>query len=93
MSTKAYAILTNFFTDKSGHIVIGQWPNIPLWGWMTAKLLSLLADNPALVSGFSGLSTALLVTWAYLEITSGVNGFRRLLGAVVFTATTIGLFM
>lgn len=61
---------------------IAQWPNPPLWVALVAAVLSRLTTGVA-----SGIADAVFYlaigAWAYLEITEGVNWFRRLLGAGV----------
>lgn len=78
-------IQKNFFRDKSGHIVLWQWPNVPLYGWILTKLISMIVPNNHIKTGLSHLGMASLFTWAYLELTKGVNYFRRLLGFLVLT--------
>ncbi|QQS19876.1 hypothetical protein IPL85_00190 [Candidatus Saccharibacteria bacterium] len=73
----------SFFKDIKGNIVLWQWPNIPLYGWIAFKVLSMLVPAGHLRVGMEQLSSAFLFTWAYLEITNGVNYFRRLLGVIV----------
>jgi hypothetical protein len=75
----------NFFKDNKGQIVIFQTPNAPLIGWMILTILSLLLGNnhPRIHYLFGMLSFGFIFTWAWLEITSGVNYFRRVLGLVV----------
>lgn len=82
----------NFFKDKERHVVIWQWPNMILWGWIVSKLLTMLNTSSQISDGLSALSTALLFTWAYLEITKGVSYFRRTLGAIIMLAIVIGFF-
>lgn len=71
-----------FFRNKDGQIVIWQWPNIPIYGWLTFKFLSIVTPE-SLQTGFGLVSNAFLFTWAYLEITQGVNYFRKSLGFIV----------
>lgn len=82
----------HFFKDKEGHIKIWQPPNMLLYGWLVFKILSMLIDMSRLKTGFSNLSTAFLFAWAFLELTQGVNYFRRILGLVVLVALVIGYF-
>lgn len=82
----------NFFKDDKGHVVLFSWPNIPLASWILFNLLSFLVSAGHTKTGFETLSTAALFTWAYLEITSGVSYFRRVLGAVVMYAVVVGFF-
>lgn len=72
----------NFFKDKSGKIVIAQWPNLPLWFALFFFVLENFSTGTIQLLGTSGLFASLVV-WSYLEISSGVNGFRKLLGVIV----------
>lgn len=81
-----------FFQDKHGHVAVWQWPNIPLYGWLLFKLFAALIAQPQLKHGFTFLSMSFLFAWAYLEITSGLSYFRRLLGFVVFISIILGYF-
>ena len=83
---------TGFFKDKNGQFVIWQSPNIPIYGWIAFKLLSMLVASGYLKTGFENLSSAALFTWAYLEVYSGMSYFRRLLGVVVLVSIVIGYF-
>ena len=74
---------TRFFRDAEGRIVIAQFPNWPLWVWLGATVLEhtlASADGLALVRL---ISFAAIAYWAYLEIVSGVNPFRKYLGGFV----------
>ena len=72
-----------FFRDKrSGRIVVGQWPNLPLWLFFGAKLVSVLAEGP-LQDAALWLADAALFVWAADELVRGVNPWRRCLGAGV----------
>ena len=85
--------LGNFFKDKHGRIAIFQDPNPPLWGWIIFTALSYIAGHGKAHTGFSFLGEASIVTWAYLEIRSGVSPFRRVLGGVVLLSTVISHFI
>ncbi|MDL2341965.1 MAG: hypothetical protein QFB87_02725 [Patescibacteria group bacterium] len=82
----------HFFKDHQGRIVIWQWPNIPLYGWLAFKILSLPINKSPYKSGFDNVSKAFLFTWAFLEITQGVNYFRKLLGVIVMLVLILGFF-
>lgn len=75
----------SFFKDAHGNTVLLQWPNIPLFGWMACKLISMLAPASSLKVGTEQIGSAFLFTWAFLEITQGVNYFRRALGIIIMT--------
>jgi hypothetical protein len=72
-----------FFRDKTGQIVLWQWPNLPLLGWGLFALLSQIARWHQLAA----VSTACLLVWALMEIFQGVNYFRRLLGLAILVLT------
>jgi len=79
---RIHIILDKLFRDKNGKIVIGQLPNIPIIGWFVFYILSILEFLKEYSQLSSSISTAFLFTWAYLELTQGVNYFRRILGAI-----------
>jgi len=62
-----------------GGFVLAQWPNPPLWvalaGALVARLGHGRVHDVATAVFFMGLTV-----WAYLEVTDGVNWFRRALG-------------
>jgi hypothetical protein len=76
-------MLRKIFQDKSGKIVIAQKPNLPIIVWAIARLLLFLPISSPLSDFLSLLAFGSLFTWAWLEIFSGVNLFRRILGCVV----------
>lgn len=78
-----------FCTDKNGNIVLFQSPNIPLTVWVVCTLFVFFFKDYKVSSGISFVGSAFLLTWAYLEITTGANPFRRLLGAVVLVAIIV----
>lgn len=84
--------LISIFKDSDGRIVIWQTPNLILTGWILCKVTALLIDNSNLETSISHLSNALLFTWAYLEIRSGVNMFRKLLGLTVLCFVLTNIF-
>lgn len=80
-----------FEDRKTGHLVLWQWPNIPLWIWIATAIVGrFLSGGAATVVGVIG-SVALAV-WAVLEIGWGVNPFRRILGGIVLALLVFGLF-
>lgn len=81
-----------WFKDSRGNVVIWQRPNIPLWGWIVTRLSDRLVHDTHVSNGLHYLGVTLLFTWSYLELTSGVNYFRRTLGLVVLAFTIISLF-
>lgn len=78
-----------FWRDKHGRIVIWQAPNPPLYGWLVFMLLGRIIKTGPVHNGASFVSAVFLLIWAYLELTDGVNYFRRAVGAVVIVSVVI----
>jgi hypothetical protein len=75
--------MRNIFKDKSGKIVLGQAPNIPMVSWLIFTVISRVFPGFRYVEVLKNAATISVVIWALLEIFLGVNTFRRLLGLVV----------
>lgn len=84
--------LRKFFEDTEGRVVIFQSPNLLLWGWILFRALSILLDTGKLKTGFGQLSTALLFTWAWFELTKGDSYFRRVFGGFILLFIIVGFF-
>lgn len=87
-----------FFRDRrTGAIVIGQWPNAPLWLFVAASLaewgLGLLAPGlpPWLLAGLRVVALAALAYWAVDELLRGVNPWRRCLGGLVLVGLALSV--
>lgn len=67
-------------------MVLWQKPNVLLWFWLVASIVArlLVAGKPHRLS--EAVAYGSLFGWAYLEITDGVNYFRRALGLVILIA-------
>jgi hypothetical protein len=59
---------------------VAQWPNPPLWVALAAMVATRVLDNEPKHAAQAVFYLALGI-WAYLELTEGVNWFRRALGA------------
>ncbi len=92
MVISAKSFVNKVFRDKSGHIVIWQNPNLPLWLWIVSVIFGLMIKNGLWHEVASRLGTAAIFTWSYLEIRSGVNLFRRIIGIVVMLVIIYGMF-
>ncbi len=77
------------FKDKRGKLVLAQKPNVPLWGWIISTVLSYVFSKGKVHNLFQIMAFGSLFAWAYLEITSGINYFRRVLGAIVLIVIII----
>ncbi len=72
------------FEDRNtGRISIASWPNLPLWVWIVARVLGWVVDSGTAHEVTSVVGSVALVVWAVMELWSGVNPWRRLLGLVV----------
>lgn len=85
------SLLNKFFRDKNGKVVIFQPPNIPITGWFLCTIAAYFFQGQ-IKDGLHGLGTAFLFLWAYLEITEGVNYFRRSAGSIVMLYILVKFF-
>lgn len=79
---KQSSIWDQIWKDRKGRVVIWQMPNVWLWSWLAVTGLSLLFTGP-LADILYWAGAVALAIWSYLEITTGVNYFRRALGVVI----------
>jgi len=70
------------FKDEEGNLLLGQKPNLLIIVWVTSVVLMQVFEGK-LYDFFDLVGFGALFTWAWLEIFSGVNYFRRFLGAIV----------
>ncbi len=71
--------MNNPFKTPQGKIVIGQFPNQPLWLAIFFYLLGFIKNDFLISVSFWGVAIAMLY-WSYLELFYGVNNWRRFLG-------------
>ncbi|CAM3252037.1 MULTISPECIES: hypothetical protein [Methylobacterium] len=88
------AVLDWFFRDRtSGRIVIGQWPNTPLWLFGVMLSVAWIAGEDTAVGQWADLASRIaLAVWAGDELLRGVNPWRRCLGAAVVIGMAVRLF-
>ena len=71
---------------------VGQFPNRPLWIALAALLVSRLSDDS---HGVHDVARAVfyvaLTVWAYEEAASGVNGFRKAIGAITLLLIVVSI--
>lgn len=82
---KIKKIFNSFFLDSNGKLVIAQFPNAPLWAAVLFYCIRYVPiQNPQVPMHIStwGVFVSLMY-WSYLEVVSGVTGFRRVLGLLV----------
>jgi len=66
-------------------------PNAYLWAWAGLTIVSFFFNNGKTADILTGLASAVLIVWAVLELTKGVNYFRRALGLVVLILAVLAL--
>lgn len=79
----------NIFKDKDGKVVVGQTPNGPIILSLILFVLSrwnYLSDYSELLEKFAIIW---LVIWALLELISGVNLFRKIIGAITLISILV----
>lgn len=77
-----------FFGDEDGHIVIFQYPNLPLFLALGAYLVRMFSST--WIFWVAEVIFLIAITWwAVLEIRSGASRFRRTFGAVVLVGVLI----
>lgn len=84
-------VLGWFFRDRrTGRIVVGQFPNAPLWIFAAAAAIEALAQpGGGFGTAVRVVKVAALVIWAADEVLRGVNPWRRCLGAAVLAALAV----
>ncbi len=76
-------LIDQLIKGSEGKIVLWQTPNLPLVIWFISFVLTKLLPYGELNFVAALIAFGSLFTWAWLEITNGVNYFRRLVGLVV----------
>lgn len=79
-----------FWKDKHGKVVLWQNPNIPLWTWIIATALTYLLPTGKPQDIAKIIAFGAIFAWSWLEISSGVNYFRRTLGLIVLILSILG---
>lgn len=71
-----------FRSRRTGRVTVIQVPNALLIVWFLASVGHRFFDG-AMAGGLALVATLALTAWAVLEVVTGVNPFRRLVGLVV----------
>lgn len=74
--------LKEIFIDNKGEVVIAQFPNLPIIIALLSWIISISLDDVNLSIKFSNLSFSFFLVWSWLEMSYGVNIFRRTLGVL-----------
>ncbi len=72
-----------FWRDKHGREVIWQSPNKWLGLWFVTMVLNWFLLRGLVEKVIGTISLIALIIWAWLELTKGVNYFRRVVGLLV----------
>jgi len=84
MTMMASMIDWTFRSRQSGRITVVQFPNLTLWLFITASVVTLIVRPSGTAAAvLSDLGTGALVVWALDETVRGVNPWRRTLGGGV----------
>lgn len=86
-TTDLHTIWNNTWKDKHGTVVIFQMPNVWLIAWAALTIVTFFLNRGTLQDAISWIAEASLLIWSLLEITKGVNYFRRALGVLVLIGT------
>lgn len=89
--TTDQSFLDKCFKDKNNKVTIGQRPNLPILLFLSFFLLSKVVESPNLQEILSSIGTLFLFAWAWLELTTGANYLRRLLGFTVIVVIIYGI--
>lgn len=89
MTVTSKTLGNKFIRNKKGHVVISQFPNVPIIGWFVFMIGANFTDGSQVRADLLFISTTFLLIWAYLELTQGASYFRRTLGAIVFFGVII----
>ncbi|MGB3534541.1 MAG: hypothetical protein WBA13_13630 [Microcoleaceae cyanobacterium] len=74
------SLFDKVFRDSEGNIVIAQPPNPPLIAGIVATLLKFVITSGNIYIASDAIAFGALFTWGWLELSDGVNYFRRGLG-------------
>jgi hypothetical protein len=81
-----------FLNRRTGHLTVVQWPNVSLSVVIVVSIaVHIVRPMGGLESVARGLVDVALFVWAIDELLRGVNPFRRVLGLMVISATSLTL--
>ena len=73
-----------FWHDSRGNFVVWQKPNAYLMTWFVTFLISEFFHSPVIRIPFGWIAFGAIIVWSILEISKGVNNFRKFLGLLIF---------
>jgi hypothetical protein len=81
-----------FRSRETGNVTLVEPPNAALWTYLVASIPRWVAGpNGFIGAALHTVSIAALVYWAFGEVITGVNPFRRLLGGAVLAGQLASL--
>jgi hypothetical protein len=88
MHTKKF--IDKCFKDGDGRVVLAQSPNVPIIAYFVLQVLRLaLSGLPTIDHILQVLAFGMIFVWSWLELTQGVNYFRRALGLIVLVVVVL----
>lgn len=75
--------VNRLFKTRDGRIVVGQAPNTPAILWACAASIQYFSPLGFMRAIGRFFSTVIGIYWALLEVSDGVNLFRRIMGGCV----------
>lgn len=78
-----------FWEDRHGRVVVWQKPNKFLITWLVTTMITWFTPAGGFESVVGKISLASLIVWAFLELTRGVNYFRRTVGFLVLVTLVL----
>lgn len=80
------------FRDRTtGGVTIAQVPNAPLWIFLAATAVRVVAEpDDGVRTALDAVAGLALAWWAIDEVVRGANPWRRLLGAAVLVVAGLG---
>jgi hypothetical protein len=84
--------LKRIWQDHDGKTVLWQRPNKWLIIWAFAEITGFLLGQSSIGKIIHWLGASALIIWSLLEISRGVNYFRRGLGLVVLLISLVSIF-
>jgi hypothetical protein len=88
-----HAFRDKWFRTADGEIVVAQTPNAFLLAFIIIGFFAVVSYHGIWHTIAQILALAAILFWAVLEIRSGVNRFRRLLGKIALACVAIVLIL
>ncbi len=85
--------IDEWFRTADGEVVVAQVPNLFLLIFIVTSVYGAVAYQGFWQSAARVIAIVSITVWSALEIRSGVNRFRKLLGKVILACTVLTLIM